>query len=321
MKTTKLIMAAVLALGLAACTENEPEITVNCCCGGTSVTETKLVGVFSVAKNHKVRFAPGNLQYKAGNWRFADEQFQYMGYQNDKTDANWNNYVHDLFAFGQTGYSLAGMISLTSKDPSDYGGYNKSSNTYESIVGTNWDWGIFCAIENGGNQPGMWRTLSKDEWNYLLKQRTNATKLYAPAMVDGRRGVMILADNYNHPEGVARLNPEKSFTDGENTYCYKDWKKMEAGGAVFLPCCGSKDPTQSDNDKQATYYPEMSGYYWTTTQIVGTGTDSEKYKNAYAMRFGYERTTGTQTPTYYAIGYSSTPKYYRCAVRLVQETK
>jgi hypothetical protein len=311
MKTTKLFLAAVLALGLAACTENEPEITVNCCCGGSTVEAQKLVGYFSVSKKHKVRFAPGNLQYNKGTWRFADEQFIYLGYTNDQDVAEgWTQVTHDLFAFGQTGYSNSEMKDLTDTDKSYYGGYNKNNNTCDSIDGTNWDWGLYCAIENGGNQPGLWRTLSKAEWEYLLEKRNNAEKLYAPSMVAGRRGVILLADNYKNPDGVTRPNPDKSFIDGYNVYCYEDWKKLEAGGAVFLPCGGVRKPGDS-----YTYYPEMSGYYWTTTNYASNN------QYAWAVQFGYECDTKSYKSIQLVSNKPITYKYYRCSVRLVQEYK
>lgn len=290
--------AAFAALFFSACNTNAPTC---CCCGGGTEEPVVLRGEFSVSENHKVRFAPGNLYYTGETWRFYDEQFLYRGYNNTVSDATS---PRDLFAFGQTGYSSTTMGNLTAASSYIYGGYNVTSQKREDIDGTNWDWGIFHAIENGGNQPGMWRTLSKDEWKYLLEDRPNAERLKMPAMVAGRRGYLLLPDNYSHPNGVVYPDFEGSYTADQNIYCYEDWKKMEAGGAIFLPCAGVKE---ANND---TYYPERSGYYWTTT-VTGSISNC-------AVQFGYQRPNTTVQPIDLL---DNVPANFRCAVRLAQEVR
>lgn len=45
------------------------------------------------------------------------------------------------------------------------------------------DWAYHNAISNGGNKAHLWRTLTRDEWNYLFYQRKEAlSKLFAGVM-------------------------------------------------------------------------------------------------------------------------------------------
>lgn len=301
MKKINFFLAAIMALSLAACGgQNEPSSGET----GSKTVEKILKGRFSVDKDHSVRFAQGNLQYNGGAWQFANEQFIYYGYINAYS---WEEGTcHDLFAFGQTGYSDTKLENLSSTSASTYGGYNKSTGQRESIDGTNWDWGVYCSISNGGNHPGLWRTLTAAEWEYLLFERNNAQKLIVPARVAGKRGYLILPDNWSCPMGVEKPDFESSFTVGDNTYCYEDWLKLEDAGAVFLPCAGVQNTTKSP------HMPEMSGYYWTSS--IG---DTEKSAAAtQAIQFGAQM-NGTQWDTLSIE--DNVPFYYRCAVRLVQE--
>ena len=61
------------------------------------------------------------------------------------------------------------------------------------------DWGT---NKIGNDAPNTWRTLSKDEWVYLLNIRTNASSLYGIAQVNGVNGLIILPDNWICPVGV-----------------------------------------------------------------------------------------------------------------------
>ena len=54
---------------------------------------------------------------------------------------------------------------MTSSTPSDYG------DGSGDIAGTNYDWGVNNAISNGGNEAGLWRTLTIEEWKYLMESR------------------------------------------------------------------------------------------------------------------------------------------------------
>lgn len=186
-----------------------------------------LPGVFSVAPDKKVRFAKGNLQYNAASdtWRFAGQQAAFIGDKNSYADRDYDGWI-DLFGWGTSGYRERPPYYQAS-NPGAYG--NGPGN---NIDGTSYDWGLYNAISNGGNKPGLWRTLSVYEWNYLLAGRPNARMLRAQAKVNGVEGIVLLPDDWL----------EKGLDTMKGNYVYQfgteRWSFMEGAGAVFLPSAG-----------------------------------------------------------------------------------
>ena len=130
-----------------------------------------LPGSFSVSATRQVHFSQGNLQYKASNntWRFAEHQYDYVGNANSKISSTYNDWI-DLFGWGTSGWnSGAGCYEPWSTSTSwmDYypGGSNSIGLT-GAYAGADWAW--YNAIRNGGNTAHWWRTLTHDEWGYLL---------------------------------------------------------------------------------------------------------------------------------------------------------
>ena len=109
------------------------------------------IGVFSVAKDKQVSFLQGNLQYIQNQniWKFADQQYEYIGARNVK-DGKLANKI-DLFGWSGDNTTAPFGVS-TSTTAADYAG---------DFV----DWGV---NEINGEAPNTWRTLSKDEWEYLI---------------------------------------------------------------------------------------------------------------------------------------------------------
>ena len=314
MKKSFIFASAFVALTFVACSQSNepaaPNVTVHCCCNEAGVTVTSLPGVFSVSPTHMVRFAPGNLQYsgssiKDASWRFADEQYIYLGYDNSISSGR-----KDLFGFGQDEYGktymhVSGSATAYSTSYEYWGGYTQkgaSSYVYGDIYDTNWDWGVYCAIENGGNKPGQWRTLTKDEWEYLMKTRPNAASSRGYATVDGKHGYLLLPDGFVMPAGLSFDYTAGNYTT--NVYCYQEWKRLEAAGAVFLPCTGTYDMSSATS---YVWYPEYCAYYWTSSKFSDT--------SGYAVAFGY-RDAATSMINMSLI---SRTKYYGCAVRLAQD--
>ena len=59
------------------------------------------------------------------------------------------------------------------------------------------DWG-YNAISNGGNEEGLWRTLTMDEWLYLLDMRNTTSGMrFAKANVEGVNGLLLLPDDWD----------------------------------------------------------------------------------------------------------------------------
>ena len=184
-----------------------------------------LPGLFSVSASQQVRFSQGILQYNHATqvYRFAKDQCDYTlkgrGISFLSFDTMWREY----FAWG------------TGNNPN-----LTTATELENLTGAPFvDWGI-NAISNGGNQPSIWHTMSKEEWGYIVNERPNAASKIAVAVVGGERGLVLLPDNWTLPMGC-------SFTPGftsngqdysVNTYSLSEWKRMEAAGAVFIANVG-----------------------------------------------------------------------------------
>ena len=82
----------------------------------------------------------------------------------------------DMFSWGTSGYNHGAVCfqpwSL-SEEPSDYYAYGQDFYDLSDCSGRA-DWG-YNAIENGGNLEGIWRTLTKEEWDIL---KETCQKLY-----------------------------------------------------------------------------------------------------------------------------------------------
>ena len=266
---------------------------------------------FSVSPTKKVLFANGNLQWTskgthkvagggtaAGTWRFATEQYHITGnetYGNADNRCSSRNISSsctgwfDYFNWGASG-CFAG-----------YEPYNvKAVLPVSSIAGTNFDWGVYNAISNAGNEPGLWRILTEDEWHYLIgmaglnmspveitPHRANATRLwcfgYLPYSVGGDfnkvYGMFIFPDNWSWSD-VGLTFKSQWQTDYEAFHpSAEQWETFEAKGAAFLPAAGYRweDGYGVDN-LNPTVITYHCAHYWSTTQ-----TESAK-ANAFSFR-------------------------------------
>lgn len=195
-----------------------------------------LEGLFSVSPDMQVRFSKGNLQYNSGahQWRFADSQTDYIGDANLKAKKGYPGWI-DLFGWGTSGYHDK-FPSQNVSNPAMLG--NGENN---NIEGTSYDWGVYNSIANGGQRPGLWRTLTVYEWNYLFTGRPNAHLLHSQASIvldTNKRGRCV--------EGIILL-PDDWFQRGFDTiishHIYRltlpEWNILEYAGAVFLPAAGT----------------------------------------------------------------------------------
>lgn len=227
----------------------------------------KLPGKFSVSATKKVQFAMGNLQYQASTkkWRFAENQYDVIGEDNKNISSSYSGWI-DLFGWGTSGYRKK-YPYMTSTDISDYG------DGTNDIVGTDYDWGVYNAISNGGNKAGMWRTLTCGEWYYLFDTRTNAKNLRGQATVNGQTGYILLPDGWSTPSGMTFTAAPADFTT--NSYSASEWSRMEAAGALFLPCAGSRNGAGVD-------FVGSYGYYWSSTADNYDGADDFNFGSAIA---------------------------------------
>ena len=219
-------------------------------------------GLFSVSENLRVHFSQGNLQYQASTrtWRFAESQLDYIGEGNANIGETYDGWI-DLFGWGASGYNHGANAYQpwsTSGLYSDYYAYGNGCNNLFDQTGQA-DWG-YNAISNGGNtENNGWRTLHRDEWNYLMSERVTPTGIhFATACVDGTNGMLLFPDDWDGSYNVS--NPDKfSAGFGGNTITASDWENLEAKGIVFLPAAGLRvGGTQIG-------YVQTGGVYWAST--------------------------------------------------------
>ena len=244
----------------------------------------KAIGEFSIAKNQKIAFSQGNLQYRptTKTWCFAKNQLEYLGEANTNIAPTYLGWL-DMFGWG-TGNDAA----KSSTNNSDYAQFIPWGN--ELISG----------------ELNIWRALTADEWNYLLYSRTNADSLYAAAIVNRQNGVIIFPDAWYFGEKTHVILPYDSIvilvndTTAEtivftpktvelpsdkiliklpkdtiypgdsifyagllgwdvNRYSTSEWNELEARGAVFLPATGSRQGWVLNS-------VQNYGRYWSATE-------------------------------------------------------
>lgn len=259
---------------------------------------------FSIGENKQVYFSQGNLQYKAstGVWRFAVNQWDIIGEDNANVAPDYDGWI-DLFGWGTSGWNSGAnefMPYATSKVDTDYYPGGLASNNLTGSC-ANADWGVYNKIANGGNQTGLWRTLSKDEWVYLFQERTNASSLSGLATVNGVNGLVLLPDNWSVPQGIEDFTSISQVGDNIdmfqtiNSYNIIQWTKMEDAGAIFLPASGNRS-------RNVVSGVGVYNGYWSST--------AKDESMAYLFSFA-----GTSKPDLLR------DRFYGRAVRLVQDVK
>ena len=224
--------------------------------------------VFTVASGHAVHFSRGNLQYQASTntWRFAEHQYDIVGSANSNISSSYSGWI-DLFGWGTSGWNSGAVCYQPWATSTSYSDYRPGGSYANNLTGAyaNADWGVYNAISNGGNQVGMWRTLTKDEWSYLLNSRAASTvggtanARYAKAKVNGTCGVIIFPNTFTLPTGMTVTNVNNSsgaYTS--NTYTSSQWGQLEAAGCIFLPAAGRRNGTDVRN--VGSY-----GFYWSSS--------------------------------------------------------
>ena len=136
---------------------------------------------------------------------------------------------------------------------------------------TSTDWQDYPAFYDWGDSiEGGWRTLTNEEWTWVLCGRKDAGKKLSRATVNGVHGLVLLPGKWTLPEGC-------TFTPGgwyeDDVYTESQWRQMEAAGAVFLPATGFREGDVVSNGGDG-------GTYWTSSTV------SEKWGGFWF--FGFE---------------------------------
>ena len=250
-----------------------------------------LNGLFTVnASGTQVEFSQGNLQYQAstGTWRFAEYQWDYVGSQEPFAGAaggtvsgSDNKYISssysgwiDLFGWATSGYHNPYDLynvnyqpwsnSNATDGPDDINeyGYGPSANLVSPNLsggGAEYDWGVHNAISNGGNAAGLWRTLTKNEWDYLINTRVTPSGIrFAKATVNNVNGLILLPDNWQSSYYLLKHPNDDTYYYYVNTITAEEWAVLEQHGAVFLPAAGGRN-------SWAVNHLNLEGRYWSTT--------------------------------------------------------
>ncbi len=282
MKRKIILVSAILsliALSFVACKEKEKEPVEP----PLYPTVGAINARFTVADGKTVVFAQGNLQYQAssGQWRFAANQYDVVGIDNVGIDTTYSGWI-DLFGWGTSGFNGC-MPYMTDDTNSHYG----DSLALADIAGTQYDWGVNNAIYNGGNRVGQWRTLTVQEWEYLLKSRKSASVKKGLATItdlgtpEGEQyGLVLLPDTWVLPSGCA-FYYGYDMGYATNVYTVAEWNDMQQAGAVFLPAAGYREGCKVD---LVNYY----GGYWSSSvytedasyEIYMDGTEFRLYTAA-----------------------------------------
>lgn len=275
----------------------------------------------------KVYFARGNLQYQASTntWRFAEHQFDFVGFDNMKASATYDGWI-DLFGWGTSGYNHGAHCYLPYDMTQDDQYHNSYYNVYGSYEKNLYDgndmddrgmadWGQANPISNGGNTVGQWRVLKTTkgwhvggEMEYLLMMRTvNGEAPWAEAKIGycNTPGLIILPDEWDWDENTELSALQSKWKAGSlgwdnwNSlkYTYAEWAIMEAAGAVFLPDAYWRSGT-------GVYSVSKTGYYWSSSY-----SHENYHRNALHLSF----TSGAVN------AYNDTRRDDGMAVRLVRD--
>ena len=250
---------------------------------GQVSTSATLHGFTVSSSGNAVIVSSGNLQYNPSgkSWRVAPNPWDCIGQANSNIAQDYDGYI-DLFGWGTWGYDGNPTNSST------------NSGTY------NWTNDFDGNVTIDGCDG--WRTLTKDEWDYMLNSRSVANgKRYIKTTCHGVLGLLVFPDvitiNTWAAEQAFNADPDK-YNRQDIVYTYTSSLmthdeivvSLIGYGAVFLPAAGSREGTSVDS---------QSGHYWSSTS---SGTN-----NSWNMWFGSDN--GNIEGASRCMGYS---------VRLVQ---
>ena len=220
-------------------------------------------GKFTInAGGEQVYFSQGNLQATTTDggtnwsWGFATNQWDFVGNEAANNAISGNGTV-----------STNGTVDLFgwSTPATTYGIHN--STTSGDYSGAFVDW--------GGNIGTGWRTLSKDEWDYLIFTRASGSKVndlattnarYTHATIntdngsDGINGIILFPDGVTVDYSAASWKGinEKRNWNGATKCTTSQWNALAAKGFVFLPAAGYRNGTTIGGINS-------NGYYWSST--------------------------------------------------------
>ena len=263
-------------------------------------------GKFSVAADKQVYFSQGNLQYTQSTttWAFAEHQYDMIGTDNVTGGTVSHDATKGDEVFGEALADKIDLFGWSGSTAAVQWGVGISGNSAADYSGDFVDWGSNTI---GTDAPDTWRTLTRDEWKYVLSKRPDASTKRGVARInlssDGTvyaNGLILLPDTWTAPagvtfkSGVASTQSVQAYADYQ-TFTLSEWQQLESAGAVFLPAAGMRSTTQ-------VLYVHHNVTLWTAT-----------YDDATYVGQVYADSE--------SIGTYLSERYYGRTVRLVQDVK
>ncbi|MBP9994954.1 MAG: hypothetical protein KBT67_08475 [bacterium] len=189
---------------------------------------------FSVGENTTVEFAPGNLYWDGSKFHFETSQWATTPTAVGQTGSNgtWSDSHVSHFRWSPIQNVAVSTGSTTiSGSTSDVFFTNATQTTASG------------GFQVDGEEAGTWRTLSKDEWVYLINTRNG--NRFANAKVNNVQGLLIFPDGYSGTtsgDGIAAVNSTSAAFPSTDIPS-STWALMESAGVVFLPASGYRNPT------------------------------------------------------------------------------
>ena len=255
--------------------------------------EGAINGLFTINEHgDQVYFSKGNLQYRPNTdtWRFAEYQYEFIGSDNGQIVQGTNDrWWCDLLCWSSNGrphgsVNYEAWNYIMDEATSEYSLYNAYGIDTCDLCDFDGqaDWG-YNAITNGGNQEGLWRTLTIDEWNYLLDERVTPSGMrFVKAQVEGQHGLLLLPDDWDSTAFLLFNINDDDGNYGVNNIPEPYWsKKVEGRGAVFLPAAGIRD-------KGGLGLIGNYGFYWSATHSDGFNAWGVYFSNSF---FNHQNTT------------------------------
>ena len=262
-----------------------------------------LPGKYSVSAGKAVSFSCGNLLYEGAGWwnsqrysfwRFYNEQYDHMYVDESSTHSMTEYSDVDRFGWATAGVqNNAGDYGADAHHvayrmwaySTDYSLYGPSRETLPG--GTSWTGHACEPYCEWGRNPELvsrlgegWRTLSREEWEYLLFTRPASTvngvpnARYCKGTYYGRTGLFIFSDTFGSDYsgdqsvfGNVINQPAASFGTVQ-LYGIDD---LVQAGLVFLPITGLRSGLTFEDTSSL-------GVYWSSTP-------ADDWADAYALHF------------------------------------
>lgn len=194
------------------------------------IIDGTIMAPVSVSKTKQVYFSVGVLQFndtlgthqcadgttKPGTWKFAS-QFEVIGDAGDNyniQEVSIDGWI-DEFQWGTSGFTYMPTAKYSS---------STNLNIGADIAYSLHDWAWYNSIENGHGSFYTWRTLTREEYQYIKTHSTHFS-----ANINGVAGTILYPDNYVEPAYVSH-NPS-----AVNYYNLATWEIMSKLGAIFIP--------------------------------------------------------------------------------------